>query len=88
MDTMYMIDRCPKTCDFCEPPYQFGGDITWNFTFFLVGVHGEVVARWEPGTNMLSDEVIAIIEAQIEDAEAFLNDQDAHYEPDDSHDEL
>lgn len=44
----------------------FAGEIKWNFTKFLVGRDGKVVARFEPKTVPTADEVIAAIEAQLE----------------------
>lgn len=36
---------------------KFSGDISWNFTYFLVGKTGSVLARWETGTDMSSPKV-------------------------------
>src|SRR5262249_28439154 len=36
---------------------KFGGPIKWNFTKFLIGKDGEIVARFEPGVEPTSDEV-------------------------------
>lgn len=44
---------------------EFGGDIAWNFTKFLVNKKGEVVARFEPRTKPDAPEVIAAIEAEL-----------------------
>jgi len=54
------------------PLYQFltdkaanpttGGEIKWNFTKFLVGRNGAVIARFEPAVKPDSPEVIAAIE--------------------------
>ena len=41
---------------------DFGGEIQWNFTKFLVGREGQVIARFEPKTTPDSPEVIAAIE--------------------------
>lgn len=39
-----------------------GGDIKWNFTKFLVGRDGKIVARFEPAVKPDSPEVISAIE--------------------------
>ena len=44
---------------------QFGGDIKWNFTKFLVGRKGNLVARFEPAVKPDSPEVTAAIEAAL-----------------------
>jgi glutathione peroxidase len=57
------------------PLYQFltdksaspktGGEIQWNFTKFLVGPDGRVIARFEPEVTPNSPEVIAAIEKAL-----------------------
>ncbi len=44
---------------------DFGGEISWNFTKFLIGRDGTVINRFEPKTKPLSDEVIAAVEAAL-----------------------
>jgi glutathione peroxidase len=44
---------------------KFGGDIQWNFTKFLIGRNGEIVARFEPKIKPDSEEVIKAIEAEL-----------------------
>jgi glutathione peroxidase len=44
---------------------QFAGDIKWNFTKFLVGKEGKVVARFEPKTKPDDAEVVKAIEAEL-----------------------
>jgi hypothetical protein len=34
---------------------KFGGDIRWNFTKFLVSNDGEIIGRFEPRVDPLSD---------------------------------
>jgi glutathione peroxidase len=53
----YLTDKAanPKT----------GGDIQWNFTKFLVGPDGQIVARFEPKATPDSPEVIAAIEKAL-----------------------
>jgi glutathione peroxidase len=43
----------------------FPGDIEWNFTKFLVGPDGRVVARFGSGTDPLSPKVTAKLEATL-----------------------
>lgn len=42
-----------------------GGEIKWNFTKFLVGRDGSIVARFEPGVTPDSPEVVAAIEKAL-----------------------
>lgn len=42
-----------------------GGEIRWNFTKFLVGRDGRVVARFEPRTRPDAAEVVQAIEAEL-----------------------
>ena len=44
---------------------DFPGDIEWNFTKFLVGPDGRVVARFSPRTDPLSKDVVGAIEAVL-----------------------
>ena len=44
---------------------QFGGDIKWNFTKFLVGRNGQLVARFEPAVTPDSPQVTAAIESAL-----------------------
>src|ERR1700676_3007690 len=57
------------------PLYQFltdksanpktGGDIQWNFTKFLIGPDGEILARFEPRVTPDSPEVTSAIESAL-----------------------
>src|SRR5271169_1371610 len=57
------------------PLYQFltdkgaspktGGEIQWNFTKFLVGADGQIVARFEPKVTPDSPEVTSAIESAL-----------------------
>jgi glutathione peroxidase len=57
------------------PLYQFltdkavhpetGGEIQWNFTKFLIGPDGHVIARFEPAVTPDSPEVISAIEKAL-----------------------
>ena len=54
------------------PLYQYltsepktGGEIQWNFTKFLIGRDGNVIARFEPATTPDSPEVTAAIEKAL-----------------------
>jgi glutathione peroxidase len=53
----YLTDKTanPKT----------GGDIQWNFTKFLVGPDGQVIARFEPKVTPDSPEVTAALESAL-----------------------
>lgn len=42
---------------------QFGGEIKWNFTKFLVDRNGKLIARFEPRTAPDDQEVISAIES-------------------------
>lgn len=44
---------------------QTGGEIKWNFTKFLVGRDGTIVARFEPAVTPDSPEVAAAIEKAL-----------------------
>jgi len=48
---------------------EFAGEIKWNFTKFLIGRDGKVVARFEPRTKPDSKEVIEAIEAELAKAD-------------------
>lgn len=50
-----------------EDDSSFGGDIRWNFTKFLIGREGRVVARFEPKTEPESKEVVDAIEDSIKE---------------------
>jgi glutathione peroxidase len=41
------------------------GDIQWNFEKFLVSPEGEVLARFRPRTEPLSDEVVGAIQSVL-----------------------
>ncbi|MDX1961970.1 MAG: glutathione peroxidase [Pirellulales bacterium] len=42
------------------------GEVKWNFTKFLVGRNGKVLARFEPGIKPESNEVVKAIEAELD----------------------
>lgn len=44
---------------------QFGGDIKWNFTKFVVGRDGKVIGRFEPRTKPNDPAVIKLIEEAL-----------------------
>jgi glutathione peroxidase len=48
-----------------ETDPKFSGDIKWNFNKFLVGKHGDVLARFEPKVDPTSPEVKAAIEKAL-----------------------
>ena len=43
----------------------YSGDVRWNFEKFLIGRDGQVVARFAPGTEPESAEVVAAVEKAI-----------------------
>jgi glutathione peroxidase len=45
---------------------KFGGDIKWNFTKFLIGRDGQILARFEPKVTPDSPEVTSAIEAALQ----------------------
>ncbi len=48
-----------------ETDPKFSGQIKWNFTKFLIGRDGAIVARFEPATSPESDTVKHAIEAEL-----------------------
>ena len=57
--------RNPIYNDLAGPGSPFPGDIKWNFTKFLIGRDGKILARFEPKTKPDSPEVIAAIETAL-----------------------
>jgi glutathione peroxidase len=45
---------------------KFAGDIKWNFTKFLIGRNGEIIARFEPKVQPDSDDVVKAIETELD----------------------
>jgi len=43
----------------------FPGDIPWNFTKFLVGPDGKVVARFDPRTDPLDEKLVSALETTL-----------------------
>ncbi len=62
-------DKCPLygflTSE--EKNGEFGGEIKWNFTKFLVNRKGHVIARFDPQTKPDSPEIISAIESALKD---------------------
>lgn len=46
---------------------QFGGEIKWNFTKFLINRKGKIIARFEPRTKPDDPEVIIAVERALSD---------------------
>jgi glutathione peroxidase len=44
---------------------NFGGEIKWNFTKFIVNRNGEVVARFEPKVKPDAEEVVKVVETEL-----------------------
>jgi glutathione peroxidase len=73
-----MMSKVSVKGDDKTPLYQYltdksanprtGGDIQWNFTKFLVGADGQIVARFEPKTTPDSPEVTSAIETALANA--------------------
>jgi glutathione peroxidase len=59
IDPLFSFLTSPET----DP--KFSGDIKWNFNKFLVGKHGDVLARFEPKIEPTSPEVKAAIEKAL-----------------------
>ena len=45
---------------------EFGGDINWNFSKFLVDKSGKIIARFEPAIKPESDTVVQAIEKALQ----------------------
>jgi glutathione peroxidase len=70
-----MMSKISVKGDDQTPLYQFltdksanpktGGDIQWNFTKFLVGPDGQILARFEPKVTPDSPEVTSAIESAL-----------------------
>ncbi len=58
-------DRAPLYNDLAGGESPFPGDIKWNFTKFLIGRDGKILARFEPKTTPDSPEVVQAIEAAL-----------------------
>src|ERR1700729_3021014 len=73
--TFPMMSKISVKGDDKAPLYQFltdksanpqtGGDIQWNFTKFLIGSDGQVLARFEPDVTPDSPQVTAAIEKAL-----------------------
>jgi glutathione peroxidase len=73
--TFPMYSKISVTGADIHPLYQFltdkqanpktGGDIRWNFTKFLMGKDGKVIARFEPAVTPESADVTAVIERAL-----------------------
>ena len=48
-----------------ETDPKFGGPIKWNFTKFLIGRDGTIVARYEPAVKPESEQVTKAIETEL-----------------------
>ena len=66
-----VVVKGPGQCDLYkfltskETNPKFAGPIKWNFEKFLIGRNGEVVARFEPGTEPDDAKVLSAIEAEL-----------------------
>src|SRR5277367_5601815 len=76
--TFPMMSKVSVKGDDKTPLYQFltdkathpdtGGEIKWNFTKFLIGPDGRVIARFEPAVTPDSPEVTGAIEKALANA--------------------
>lgn len=48
-----------------DPAAKTGGEIRWNFTKFLIGRDGQVIARFEPATKPDSAEIAGAIDKAL-----------------------
>lgn len=48
-----------------ETDPEFGGDIKWNFSKFLLDKNGKIIARFEPAVKPESDAVIQAVEKAL-----------------------
>jgi glutathione peroxidase len=58
-------DRNPLYIDLAGSGSPYPGDIKWNFTKFLIGRDGKILARFEPATKPDSPQVVAAIDAAL-----------------------
>jgi glutathione peroxidase len=72
--TFPLMDKVPVRGDAKTPLFKWlttggpkgtTGEIRWNFTKFLVGPDGQIRARFGSGTDPMSAEVIAAVEASL-----------------------
>jgi glutathione peroxidase len=78
--TFPMMSKVSVKGDDKTPLYQFltsssgnpktGGEIQWNFTKFLIGPDGQVLARFEPKVTPDSPEVTSAIEKALSSAKS------------------
>lgn len=57
--------RHPIYQELAGPGSPFPGDLKWNFTKFLIGRDGKILARFEPKTTPDSPEVTKAVEAAL-----------------------
>jgi glutathione peroxidase len=58
-------DRNPLYVILAGPDSPFPGDIKWNFTKFLIGRDGKILARFEPATKPDSPQVVEAIDSAV-----------------------
>ncbi len=58
-------DIAPLYKELTQENGDFNGDIKWNFTKFLVGKDGKVIARFEPTVKPDAPEVVSAIEKAL-----------------------
>ncbi|MEM1329612.1 MAG: glutathione peroxidase [Planctomycetota bacterium] len=57
----------PFYADLAGQPEPIGGAPRWNFTKFLIGRDGKVIARFEPNVSPSDEDFVARIEAALSD---------------------
>ena len=57
--------RHPLYTELAGPASPFPGDIKWNFTKFLIGRDGKILARFEPGTKPDSPQVSTAVATAV-----------------------
>lgn len=45
--------------------HKFGGAIKWNFTKFLIGRNGQIIARFSPNIDPVDEKIITTIEKAV-----------------------
>lgn len=66
----YMLKHCQLSCKVCEATYEFGGDVAWNFEYFIVDGNGKVVGRFRSREDITGPEARGIIESALQNAKS------------------
>jgi len=72
--TFTLLEKVDVNGKNTHPLFEFlkgdEGDVRWNFEYFLLNGEGVLVQRWRTGTDMLSTEVLQIIQSTIDQSAA------------------